>query len=194
MKYMLTIIALLLVTATAADAGIIKGRVDGGRRLKKSPAIVYLADAGKKFKAPAMNPTMDQKNMTFIPHVLPIQVGTTVDFLNNDEVRHNVFSPDKEKFNLGTWPAGEIKQHLFAQKGVYTLLCNVHVEMEAFIVVLDTPYFTLTAGDGSYELADVPAGEYTVKVWHEKLRFKKQQLTVPGGGETRVDFTSSRNR
>jgi plastocyanin len=194
MRYILTTLAFLFLTVHAADAGTIKGKIDGGKRLKRSPAIVYLADAKGDFKASAVNPTMDQRGMTFIPHVLPIQVGTTVDYLNNDEVRHNVFSPDKEKYNLGSWPAGDIKQHVFTEKGVYSQLCNVHPEMEAFIVVLDTPYFATTAKDGSYELIGVPSGEYTVKVWHERLRFKKQQITVSASGDVQVNFTPRKRR
>jgi plastocyanin len=194
MRYLLVTLTLLFLTVQNVNAGIIKGKINGGKRLKRSPAIIYLADSKGDFKAPAVNPTMDQRGMTFIPHVLPIQAGTTVDYLNNDEVRHNVFSPDKEKFNLGTWPTGDIKQHLFAEKGVYSQLCNVHPEMEAFIVVLDTPYFVTTAKDGSYELTGVPAGDYKVKVWHEKLRFKKQQITVSASGVAEINFTPRKRR
>jgi plastocyanin len=194
MRSFLLTLALLFLTVQTVNGGVIKGKIDGGKRLKRSPAVVYLAEAKGDFKAPAVNPTMDQRGMTFIPHVLPIQVGTTVDYLNNDEVRHNVFSPDKEKYNLGTWPTGAVKQHIFAEKGVYSQLCNVHPEMEAFIVVLDTPYFATTAKDGSYELTDVPAGDYTVKVWHEKLRFKKQQITVSASGAAQVNFTARKRR
>jgi plastocyanin len=194
MRYLLVTLTLLFLTVQNVNGGVIKGKIDGGKRLKRSPAIIYLADAKGDFKAPAVNPTMDQRGMTFIPHVLPIQAGTTVDYLNNDEVRHNVFSPDKEKFNLGTWPTGDIKQHLFAEKGVYSQLCNVHPEMEAFIVVLDTPYFVTTAKDGSYELTGVPAGDYKVKVWHERLRFKKQQITVSASGVAEVNFTPRKRR
>lgn len=194
MRYFFTIVALLFLTVQTVNAGVIKGKIEGGKRLAKSPAVVYLDGAKGEFKAPAVNPTMDQRGMTFIPHVLAIQAGTTVDYLNNDEVRHNVFSPDKEKYNLGTWPTGDIKQHVFGEKGVYSQLCNVHPEMEAFIVVLDTPYFVLTAADGSYELTDVPAGDYTIKVWHEKLRFKKQPVTISASGAVEANFTPEKKR
>ena len=171
-----------LIFTTSANAAAIKGVVDGGKIIRRSPVIVYISDISAEFKKPASNPTMDQRNMSFIPHVLPIQTGTTVDFLNNDEVKHNVFSPDHEKYNLGTWPKGAIKQYTFNDQGVYTQLCNVHPEMEAFIVALDTPYFALTDKDGNFELENVPPGDYTLKVWHEKLRFKKQQITVTENG------------
>jgi plastocyanin len=175
-------------------AGTIAGTVDGGKKLKKAAAVVYLAGAKGEFKPPEKNPTMDQLNMTFIPHVLAIQAGTTVDFLNNDEVRHNVFSPDKEKYNLGTWPTGGVKPRTFTQKGVYTQLCNVHPEMEAFIVVLDTPWFAVTDKDGGFSISDVPPGEYTVKVWHEKMRFNKQKITVPEKGDVTLTLERKRRR
>lgn len=178
-----------LTFAATTEAAVVKGIVEGGKSIKKSPVVVYLAGLHAEFKKPAANPTMDQRNMTFIPHILPVQTGATVDFLNNDEVRHNVFSPDHEKYNLGTWPRGAIKQHTFAEQGVYTQLCNVHPEMEAFIVALDTPYFALTDKEGNFELKDVPPGEYTLKVWHEKLHFKKQQITVTEKGVENIVFS-----
>ena len=183
-----------LAFATTAEAAVIKGVVEGGKRIKRSPVVVYLGDASGEFKKPVTNPTLDQRNMTFIPHVLPIKTGTTVDFLNNDEVKHNVFSPDHEKYNLGTWPKGAIKQYTFDKKGVYTQLCNVHPEMESFIVALDTPYFALTDQEGNFELQGVPPGDYTIKVWHEKLRFKKQQIAVSEKGAENIVFRKQKRK
>ncbi len=192
-----TILLPLLLLATLVANGwaaAIKGTVDGGKQLKRSPAVVYLAEVAGKFTAPAQNPIMDQHNMTFVPHVLPVQTGTTVDFLNSDEVRHNIFSPDHEKYNLGTWPRGEIKQHTFAEQGVYTQLCNVHPEMKGFIVALDTPYFVLTDEAGNFELKDVPPGNYTVKAWHEKLHFDKQQINLTEAGVTDLVIRNRKSR
>jgi len=195
MKIKLSIIAALLLPLTlavgGAGAATIKGKVEGGKQLKRAPAVVYLAEVAGKFTPPAKNPVMDQHNMTFIPHVLPVQTGSTVDFLNSDEVRHNIFSPDHEKYNLGTWPRGEIKQHTFAKQGVYTQLCNVHPEMQGFIVVLDTPYFVLTDEEGNFELKDVVPGDYTLKAWHEKLRFGPEKISVTAAG---VDNLVVKNR
>jgi plastocyanin len=183
-----------LTFAATAEAAVIKGVVEGGKRIKRSPVVVYLGDASGEFIKPVNNPTLDQRNMTFIPHVLPIKTGTTVDFLNNDEVKHNVFSPDHEKYNLGTWPKGAIKQYTFPKKGVYTQLCNVHPEMESFIIALDTPYFTLTDKEGNFELQGIPPGDYTIKVWHEKLRFKKQQIAVSEKGVDSVVFKRNKRK
>jgi plastocyanin len=183
-----------LAFATAAEAAAIKGVVEGGKRIKKSPVVVYLAGSSGEFVKPAANPTLDQRNMTFIPHVLPVQTGTTVDFLNNDEVKHNVFSPDNEKYNLGTWPKGAVKQYTFTKQGVYTQLCNVHPEMESFIIALDTPYFAVSDKDGNFELQGVPPGNYTIKVWHEKLRFKKQQIAVTEKGVESIVFKTRKRK
>ena len=184
----------VITTFLPAVAGVINGTVDGGKKLKKGAAVVYLADAKGEFKQLEKNPTMDQLNMAFIPHVLAVQAGTTIDFLNNDEVRHNVFSPDKEKYNLGTWPTGGVKPRTFSQKGVYSQLCNVHPEMEAFVIVLDTPYFATTDEDGSFTISDVPPGEYTVKACHEKMRFNKQKVSVPADGDATITVVKKKRR
>lgn len=183
-----------LAVASTAEAATIKGVVEGGRLLERSPVVVYLSGAAGEFKKPANNPTLDQRNMTFIPHVLPVQTGTTVDFLNNDEVKHNVFSPDHEKYNLGTWPKGAIKQFTFTSQGVYTQLCNVHPEMESYIVALDTPYFTVTDKEGNFELQGVPPGDYTVKVWHEKLRFSSQEIALTEQGVENIVFERKKRK
>ena len=193
LRFFLSLIIGLAFAATT-EAAAIKGVVEGGKRIKRSPVVVYLGDASGEFIKPVTNPTLDQRNMTFIPHVLPIKTGTTVDFLNNDEVKHNVFSPDHEKYNLGTWPKGAIKQYTFTDKGVYTQLCNVHPEMESFIVALDTPYFALTDQDGNFELQGVPPGDYTIKVWHEKLRCKKQQRAVSEKGAENIVFRKQKRK
>lgn len=193
MSYFAGFLSLILIfSSVSVSAAALTGTVEGGKLLSRSSAVVYLDGGTEEFKKPAKNPVIDQHNMTFIPHILPVQAGTTVDFLNNDEVRHNVFSPDKEKYNLGTWPKGEIKPHIFTQKGVYTQLCNVHPEMEAFIVVLDTPYFATTDPGGNFTINDVPPGEYTVKAWHEKMRFIKQKITVSNDGEAQVTVKQKR--
>jgi hypothetical protein len=134
---------------------------------------------------------MDQKDLTFKPHVMPVVVGTTVDFRNSDKVLHNVYSPDQcaGKFNLGSWPQGQIKSFTFKEAGcVPTLLCNVHPEMEGFVVVVETPYFAVSDKDGSYEIKNVPAGKYTLKIWHEKLKGKDIQVDVPESGSVKADF------
>ncbi|MGA7989825.1 MAG: carboxypeptidase regulatory-like domain-containing protein [Thermoanaerobaculia bacterium] len=181
----------LLAGATLpAAAGDLHGKVTCKGVRDSADAVVYVAAiAGKTFPAPKEHARIDQKNLVFSPHVLPVLVGTTVDFLNSDAVLHNVFSPDgcADKFNLGTWPQGEIRSYTFKKECVSaTLLCKVHPEMEAFVVAVPTPYFAVTKADGSFRIADVPDGAYSVKVWHPKL--KATQKTVTVAGATAADF------
>ena len=118
---------------------------------------------GKTFPASAEHAVMDQRKLTFIPHVLVVLKGTTVDFLNSDAVGHNVYWPaiDRNKklaHNMGTWPQGVKKSFTFDDLGVAPLLCNVHSEMSGYIVVVPTPYYAVTSKDGSYEIKNVPTG------------------------------------
>ncbi len=137
----------------------------------------------KKNGLPAEPPIMDQWNVEFIPHVLPILKGSTVDFPNTDSVRHNVYSPDPipgthRMLSLGTYDPDVIKIIRLDKTGEIALRCNVHKEMSAFIVVLDNPYFTLTDKTGEFTLDNVPPGDYTLKTWHEKYKPVSQQVTV----------------
>ena len=172
-----------------ALAGSLTGTVQSPGLRDGADAVVYIDQiAGQTFPAPAEHARIDQRNMVFAPHVLPVLVGTTVDFVNSDALLHNVFSPDKcaEKFNLGTWPKGESRSFTFEQPCAATLLCNVHPEMEAFVVAVPTPYFAVTDKSGAYTLAGVPDGTYTVKAWHPKRKEASAQVTV--AGDTRMDF------
>lgn len=187
-----TVLALLALSlALPALAGDLHGKVVCKGARDCADAVVYVgAIAGKTFPAPKDHVTMDQKNMVFVPHVLPVLVGTTVDFLNSDAVLHNVFSPDAcaDKFNLGTWPQGQKKSYTFARECVAELLCKVHPEMLAYVVAVPTPYFASVKADGSYHIADVPDGSYTVKVWHPKLKAADKPATVAGATELNLEI------
>ena len=174
-------------------AGDIHGRVVCGGQSDNADAVVYVAKIpGKTFPVPKEHAAIDQTNRVFQPHVLPILVGTTVDFLNSDPYLHNVFSPDAcaDKFNLGTFGKGEKRSHTFRKECFAPLLCIVHPEMEAFIAVLLTPYFAVTKPDGSYDIHDVPDGSYTLKVWHAKLKGSEKSVSVHGA--TEADFKIAR--
>jgi len=151
-----------------AEKGTIEGSVS--RSAGAGDLVVYVEKAPGDFTAAAKHEVMDQKKMSFLPHVLPVVVGTAVDFKNSDSVNHNVFSPDNEGYNLGTWPKGERRSYTFKKLGVYTQLCSIHPEMEAFVVVLQNPFFALTKADGHFSIPDVPPGSYVLKVWGEKLK------------------------
>lgn len=113
-------------------------------------------------------------------------------FLNSDPTPHNVFSPDNEKYNLGTWPRGQTKEYAFTAckkfPCVYTQLCRVHPEMEGYVVVLQNPYFATTTPDGKYEIKDVPPGSYQLAVWHDKGKTQPKAVTVDAGKPAVVDF------
>ncbi|MBI3873379.1 MAG: hypothetical protein HY304_09935 [candidate division Zixibacteria bacterium] len=117
-----------------------------------------------------------------------------MDFLNSDNVPHNVFSPDAsaDKFNLGTWPTGKIKSYTFAKRCDKTcdatLLCKVHPEMEAFVVIMQNPYFAKADTSGQFTIENVPAGHYTIQVWHPKMKAPAQPVDVPKDGSIDVAF------
>jgi plastocyanin len=189
------VLAVLLtwLSPTLSGAAGLSGTVRCKGVRDSADAVVWItAIPGKTFPASKEHAKIDQANLVFNPHVLPVLVGTTVDFLNSDAVLHNVFTPDgcAEKFNLGTWPKGQIRSYEFKKECVATLLCKVHPEMEAFVVAVQTPYFAVTKADGSYRIADVPDGTYTVKVWHPKLKGTQKSVTVAGA--TTADFEISR--
>ena len=152
---------------------IVKSGRDNGN------AVVYIDKIpGKRFTPPSTPIVLDQVNLRFVPHVLPVLVGTTVAFPNSDEIRHNVFSPGPPRFDLGTYPQKTTKYHLFDRPGVWTMLCNVHAEMSAYVIVTETPYFARTDNDGKFVVKDVPPGKYTLKVWHEKAKPAGMPLDV----------------
>jgi plastocyanin len=176
------------VLSMAAWAGDIEGKVTG----MKGKSVVYVdAIAGKTFPAPKDRPVIDQKGLMFTPHIVVVQQGTTVDFLNSDNVAHNVFwtavgSDKKAGHNLGTWPKGEKRAFTFDKPGVVPLLCNVHPEMAGYLVVTPTPYSAETDDAGNYKIKDVPDGSYTLVVWHEGAKSQSKPVTVAGGGK--ADF------
>ena len=186
------LITLLLVTAVAAAAvaATIEGTVSPGK------SVVYLDTVqGKTFAAPTQTPIVEHKGMMFSPHILVIQQGMTVEFLNSDNVQHNVFWPSvngnkKLGHNLGTWPKGEKRPFKFEQPGVVPLLCNAHPEMAGYIIVSPTPYFAETDDSGNYKLVNVPEGTYNLVAWHEGM--KEQTKSVNVSGANKVDFSLSK--
>ena len=184
----------VLLMASASFAGDIKGKV-GVQGLKSADNIAVYVDAipDKKFDAPTAKPVVDQTKMAFVPHVIVVQAGTTVEFLNSDPVGHNVYWPSisgnkKLSHNLGTWPKGEKKSFQFNDVGVASLLCNVHPEMSGYIVVAPTPYFAVTDKSGNYEIKNVPPGKYTLKTWSEDGKVTTQAVEV-GAGTATADLT-----
>jgi len=184
-------VGLMMLPAAAADNGGVSGTVTAKGLRTPADIVVSLQAPGLTVTPPAKPVEMDQKNMLFIPHVLAVVTGTKVAFLNSDAVAHNVFSPEG-KYNLGTWPQGQTRDHTFDKPGVYTQLCRVHPEMEGYVVVLDTPYFAVTDKTGQFEIKNVPAGKYTLVAWSEKLKTKKEEVTVEADKTATVDVALGR--
>jgi len=189
MKYTgLVSILVLAGLSVAAWAGEIEGKVTG----MKGKSVVYVdAIAGKTFPAPKDHPVIDQKGLMFSPHIVVVQQGTIVDFLNSDNVAHNVFwtavgNDKKAGHNLGTWPKGEKRSFTFDKPGVVPVLCNVHPEMAGYLIVSPTPYFAETDDSGNYKIKDVADGSYTLVVWHEGAKSQSKAVTVSGSGK--ADF------
>lgn len=182
----------LTLPANAGEAVTVQGKVQGVTGESNAGAVVYIDSIPGDSFEPAPGPVVvDQKDLKFVPHVLPVLVGTTVTFKNSDDVLHNVFTPDKvaDRFDLGTFGQGEERTYTFDKPGEAVLLCNVHPEMEAWVVVVPTPYFATTADDGSYRIEGVPAGEYTLKVWHASLKKPMERaITVDGSGPVTADL------
>ena len=187
------VLAVLVITAfVSSEAGTISGKVSG----VAGESVVYVDTIqGKTFPAPTQQPVMDQKGLMFQPHIVVVQQGTTVEFLNSDSVAHNVFwisvgGNKKLGHNLGTWPKGEKRAFKFDNPGAVPLLCNVHPEMSGYIVVAPTPYFATTDKSGEYKIENVPEGSYTVTAWHEGA--KNQSKPVNVAGDSKADFTLSK--
>ncbi len=133
---------------------------------------------------------MDQRNETFLPHVLAIDAGTVVDFPNNDTTYHNVFSLSKtRKFDLGRYARGKSRPVLFERPGVVRIFCDIHSHMSAFVLVFSHPYYSKAEADGRYRIDNVPPGTYTVSAWHEGETRETKTVTVPAqGGDVDLDF------
>jgi len=198
--------------AVAARPGSIRGRVElrrvaaaaerrpgvadlGGPPPRDFPdrlkSIVYLESAprGAFEQTESGRASMDQRNETFVPHVLAITTGTTVDFPNSDHFYHNVFSLSKTRaFDLGRYPAGNSRSVRFDRPGIVRVFCDIHSHMNAFILVFSHPFFAASDDDGRYRIDGVPPGTYNVIAWNEGLASEPKQVTVAEGAAAELDF------
>jgi plastocyanin len=204
----LFISVLLLYLPNRVFAGSITGTVNVKGLRSPANVLVYIAKAPSvDVDVSAAKSVMDQRDLTFIPHVLPILVGSAVQFPNNDKVAHNVFSLSRTKtFNFGSYGPGESKTVLFDKPGVVELRCDVHAEMSAYILVMRNPYWALTDDKGHFKipdreyleqhgvkgLKDLPPGSYVVKTWNEKLKTQEATVEVPRDGEVSLQLDLTR--
>jgi plastocyanin len=155
-------------------------------------SVVYLESAptGAFEAAKPERVRMDQRNETFVPHVLAITLGTVVDFPNSDHFFHNVFSLSKAKrFDLGRYAAGRSRSETFDKPGIVRVFCEIHSHMNAFILVFAHPFFAVTGADGVYRIEDVPTGTYRVIAWNEGTASDPKSVTVGAGSAAELDFT-----
>jgi plastocyanin len=170
-----------------ADLGSAAER-DASDRLR---SIVYLETAprGAFEQIEPAHAVVDQRNETFVPHVLAIMAGTTVDFPNSDRIYHNVFSLSKTKpFDLGRYAVGRSKAIRFDRPGIVRVFCDIHSHMSAFILVFNHPFFAITDTDGRYRIDDVPPGSYNVIAWNEGLASEPKAVVVTDGNTSELDF------
>jgi plastocyanin len=209
----LALLAWWLPAAAQAPLGLIRGRVDVRRappQAERRPnvtdlgmhaahaagdvrrSVVYLESAPSLAfpEAEPQRATMDQRNETFVPHVLAITVGTTVDFPNSDNTYHNVFSlRGPRPFDLGRYAAGRSKSVRFDRPGIVRVFCEIHSHMSAFILVFNHRYFAVTAADGRYQIGRVPPGRYTLVAWNEGAIRESRPIMIPEeGGAVEADF------
>ena len=155
--------------------------------------VLYLrADQGTELQArddSAAIAVMSQIGERFDPHVLPVQLGTRVDFPNYDEIYHNVFSLSRARtFDLGRYPKGASKAVTFTKPGVVQVFCHIHADMSGIVMVLANPLFTVPDAKGAYALENVPPGEYTIVGWHERTKPVSHRVRVVAGRTTTVHF------
>ena len=153
-------------------------------------AVVYLVGSFPKPSSPPAK-QVAQKDLTFVPSLLPVQVGTRVEFPNLDDTYHSIFSYSPAKrFDLGRYRPEErpIPSEVFDTPGLVTLRCDIHDHMRGLILVLDTPYFVVTAADGRFRLSRLPAGHYTLKAWIDSKTTRERPVQLTGGETLHVDF------
>ncbi|MFI5179297.1 MAG: carboxypeptidase regulatory-like domain-containing protein [Vicinamibacterales bacterium] len=152
--------------------------------------VVYLKNAAFHGTLPPRKAELHQEHETFVPHVLAVTRGSTVDFPNDDPIYHNVFSlSSAASFNLGRYPKGESRHETLTKAGIVKVYCQIHSHMSATILVFDHPFFTIPELDGSFELPNLPAGDYTVVGWHERVGERVVAVHVEAGKTTTVDLS-----
>jgi len=184
-----------MLTAVAADqaapVATIEGRVATlpHERLDRQGWVVWVDEIRGEFPPPEAHAILGQKGLSFIPHILPVLVGTTIDFPNGDPFGHNVFSISPAKqFNLGLYPKGRVPTVLFDKPGIVAVLCNVHPEMSAYIIVLKTPFYAVAGRDGHFVIPNVPSGSRLVRCWSEDGKIQERRVTLVAGTVQQIDF------
>jgi plastocyanin len=196
----------------APETGRVEGRVSitvpvstappsaayGARRIEKLPAqpisevsnvVVFIQDAPRPAQLGVARARILQENETFVPRVVAITRGSTVDFPNGDPFFHDVFSLSRgATFDLGSYPKGQTKSHVFRRTGLVKVYCHIHSHMTASIMVFDHPFFTIPKPDGTFALDGIPEGTYRINAWHERIGEHTQSVRIEAGRTTGVEF------
>jgi plastocyanin len=183
-------LSLAAAASTRAEGGTISGKVDVQPAKYLEETIVYLKQVPGTYKPQARE--MDQKGMKFVPHILLVTQGDGVKFLNHDNVAHNVYSPDNEGYNLGSFKQNEDRTYTFQKPGVYSQLCSVHPEMLGYVFVGQNPYAAVVDAKGGYAIKNVPPGTYQLAVWNSKLKGPEKSVTVTAGKTVEENLTVKR--
>lgn len=181
---------LIAIPIPADGAGGITGTIRTRGVKNPGDVVVYIEKVEGQFQPPKTPLPIDQVKRTYVPHVLAVLAGSEIEFLNSDDNDlHNIHARQagKKLFNFGIPPRQKIRRTL-KQQGIVTLLCDVHPEMSAFVVVTQNPFFAKPDEKGNYTIENVPPGTYTLKAWHEKLKLESKEVRVSEGGKARVDF------
>lgn len=169
----------------AAPVYQIKGQVELPNGKAAAQAVVFLR--GSERSRPMKRAVVDQQDRRFLPHVSVVTVGTTVQFPNNDTVFHNVFAEfQSAKFDLGMYPRGTKKVHRFDRPGLAVLMCTIHPDMSAYVMVVDTPYYAVCDRNGRFTIPDVPAGSYQAQGWHESGAKDQTSFSISSGSPLRL--------
>jgi plastocyanin len=191
-------ILLLLGSAVAAGAGTVRGRVvlvdkDGKPAKDVAEAVVWVE--GPKVRPRPASARIVMKNKAFVPRIVVVPVGGSVEFPNDDPVFHNVFSVSGEnRFDLDLYKRPKSGVAKFERAGLVRVYCNIHPQMSAFVLVRDNPFWTRPAADGTFTIEDVPAGDWVVKAWQERSGEGQQAIAVPadGAAEATVSLDASK--
>lgn len=182
----------LLCPASLAGQASPTGRLAGTLRGINVPvdgSVAYLVPTQPAGAAgPQDTVVVDQLNLSFVPRLIVVLPGTVVDFQNSDPVLHNVFSPNTPPFNLGLYPRTTSRQHRFSEPGAYVILCHIHPEMVAYVVVVPTRYYAAVEAEGHFAIEGIPPGDYLLHVWHWRSVDIVRQVRILAGQTTTLEL------
>jgi plastocyanin len=186
-------VVVVVCTAAPVVAGTLQGKVavlekDGKRAQDTDQAVVWVE--GPKVRMRTTGSTVTMQSKAFVPRVSVVIVGDKVEFPNQDSIFHNVFSVSGEnRFDLELYKKPKSAFKVFEHPGVVRIYCNIHPQMSGFLLVRDNPFWARVSADGSFRVADVPAGSWVVKAWHERAGESARAVVVPQAGAVEASFS-----